>query len=178
MSFIGGIIKIGAAAGVAYSLKKISDKYKANKPSEYATRAEKSEAYKQAAREYYNETADLIREKAPGVKENFNAKVQQAADFANEKLPAVTEKIQCGVEKAASFAEDKMPGVSAKVLEVVDTVAEKVAGFVEGQPAASAEDDFSAVVDAAEEPDIEVTFEEVVEEAENLADELKSKEQE
>ena len=93
-----------------------------------------------------DDTADVVKEKTPEVKEKFNEAFQQVSDFASEKIPGVTTAVQNVVDKIA----EKAPEVNEKIHEAVEKVSERVINFAEAvkEEEQDAESSFEDVVDA------------------------------
>lgn len=151
MSLLGKVIKVGIAAGALYTAKKVSDKYNENNPNGVEDKEAKINAYKDAAGEVRAEYAEVIREKAPGLKDKINGGIQSAADFAAEKIPGAAEKLQNAVDSAANYISQKAPEAASKLEEVIDTVTEKVTEFVDGEVQETVDADFESVVAESEE---------------------------
>ena len=132
MSILGKIIKTGVVAGAAYAAAKIGQKYKEKDPS--GTAENKAEVLKEAANEFYQNTAAVVKEKAPAVMETLQEKAQEAVSYAKEKAPNATAKAEELFNKAAEAA----PGV----IETVSEKAKEAYAFAkENAPEATAKDE-------------------------------------
>ena len=165
MSLIGKLINAGLAAGAAYAVVKVGEKYKEKNPD--GDPAKTFDAFKEAAGEVYQSTAATVKEKAPGVMEQVQAKAQEAYDFAKEKAPGATamaedlynkakekapevmEQVQTKAQEAYDFAKEKAPDATAKAEELFN----KAKGFVESldeEPVDGEVVEFEAAVEVKE----------------------------
>ncbi len=123
MGIIGKLLKTGIVAGAAYAAVKIGEKYKEKNPD--SDPAKTMDAFKEAAGEVYQETAAIVKEKAPGVMETVQAKAQEAAEFAKEKAPGATAMAEDLYNKAMEKAPEVIKTVQAKTQEAVEFAREK-----------------------------------------------------
>ena len=113
MGFLKNLLGLGVAAGAAYTAVKVAEKYNEKKNAGGDANGDgvvdaNDTVYtvKEAAREVYTETASLVKEKAPEVKE----KVMAAAAAAQEKAPEIIEKVKGVAEDAInSLRGEKIP---------------------------------------------------------------------
>ena len=75
MGLISKLLKLGVAAGAAYTAVKVSDKYKEQNPEGVSDPEQKLDAIKKAASDVFSEAKDMASDKAPEVV----SKVQEAA---------------------------------------------------------------------------------------------------
>lgn len=165
MGIFGNIIKAGAAAAAAFAAVKIGEKYKEKNPDGSAERT--VDAVKEAAADFYRETAETVKEKAPGVIDAAKGAAKQAADFAKEKAPGAAAMAEDLYNKAKEAAPGIIGTAKEKTREAMDYARE-----VAPEAAEKAEELYNKAKDAVsslgEEPvDGEVVeFEDVKDEAE------------
>ena len=113
MGFLKNLLGLGVAAGAAYAAVKVAEKYN-EKKNAGGDANDTVYTVKEAAREVYTETASLVKEKAPEVKE----KVMAAAAAAQEKAPEVIEKVKGVAEDAInSLRGEKTPAEPEEAAE-------------------------------------------------------------
>ncbi len=135
MSILGKLLRTGVAAGAAYAAVKIGEKYKEKNPAGDPSKT--MDAFKEAAGEFYKQTSETVKEKAPAMMETVQAKAQEAYEFAKEKAPGATamaedlynkarekapevvETVQAKAQEAVEFAKEKAPGATAKAEELI-----------------------------------------------------------
>ena len=125
MSLLSKLIKTGITAGAAYAAVKISEKYNQAHPEGVSDPAQKVDAIKQAASEFFNETKQAVSEKAPGVGETINSTLEKATQFAKEHAPEAYEKVQDAAKNVAAKAQEFADSISEDAVDADFTPVEE-----------------------------------------------------
>lgn len=134
MGFLKNLFALGAAAGTAVAAVKVAEKYKQNK--EAAEKLDLNEDGKtdltdtligvsQAAKDVYNETAEVVKEKAPAVIVKVKAKTAEVVEKVREVAAETAEEVEPIVIDLKEDAEEFIADASAEIRDFVEEIKEE-----------------------------------------------------
>lgn len=151
MSFLKKLFGIGATAAATVAAVRVSDKFKENNPDGVGDlngdgvvdTKDVVIGVKNAAKEVYEETVGIVREKAPEFTEKVETFVDDVVDEVRETaadVKAEAKEIFADMKQTASALKDEAAEAYEEVKEAVGDAADDVAAAVTEEPAYSPEE--------------------------------------